>query len=173
MGNMESWLSIRSVRTVEIRVERQSYNSSKLVKWLEEALHGSDIANVHSKHYEDSAIIRKVVQSVEHGSLQTEDIEDGWISKQMPRGMGPVFAIVMNKEEWARRLPSKLRLWHHATSLGGVESLIEWRAMSDATVDTKLMRISVGIEGWEDLRDDLLNGFKAIVEEEGAHSGKK
>jgi cystathionine gamma-synthase len=71
----------------------------------------------------------------------------------------------MKTEELARRLPSKLALFHHATSLGGIESLIEWRTMSDNTVDTRLLRVSVGIESWEDLRDDLLNGFNALAEE--------
>jgi hypothetical protein len=43
--------------------------------------------------------------------------------------------------------------FHHAISLGGVESVFEWRTMTDAMVDKRLLRISVGLEGWEDLRD--------------------
>lgn len=34
--------------------------------------------------------------------------------------------------------------------------------MSDKTVDTRLVRVSTGLEHWEDLRDDLLRGFKAL-----------
>ena len=63
------------------------------------------------------------------------------------------------------RLPSKLRLFFHATSLGGVESLVEWRAMSDEGVDPRLLRVSVGLEAWEDLRDDLLRAFGELWEE--------
>jgi cystathionine gamma-synthase len=37
--------------------------------------------------------------------------------------------------------------------------------MTDSTVDTRLLRVSVGLEGWEDLRDDLLKGFKALTAE--------
>jgi cystathionine gamma-synthase len=85
-----------------------------------------------------------------------------WLSKQMPGGFGPVFAVWMKNKDLARKLPSKLELFHHATSLGGVESLIEWRRMSDQTVDARVMRISVGVESWEDLKQDLLNGFKAL-----------
>lgn len=59
--------------------------------------------------------------------------------------------------------PSKLRLWAHATSLGGVESLIEWRAMSDTTVDTRLLRLSVGVEEPIDLMADLIQGCKAVM----------
>ena len=84
----------------------------------------------------------------------------------MTNGFGPVFAITMKNERLARRLPSKLALFHHATSLGGVESLIEWRTMSDTTSDTRLLRVSVGLESWEDLRDDLMKGFTELREEE-------
>jgi cystathionine beta-lyase len=61
--------------------------------------------------------------------LQDEDIKEGWLLKQMAGGFGPVFSITMKEQIFARRLPSKLQLFHHATSLGGVESLIEWRTM--------------------------------------------
>jgi len=108
---------------------------------------------------------------VEHASLQESDIKDGWLLKQMPNGFGPVFAITMREADLAKRLPSKLNLFHHATSLGGVESLIEWRTMTDSTVDTRLLRVSVGIEGWKDLRDDLLQGFKALASSEPTQNG--
>jgi cystathionine beta-lyase/cystathionine gamma-synthase len=68
----------------------------------------------------------------------------------------------MVDEETAKRLPSRLRLFDHATSLGGVESLIEWRAMTDPKVDKALLRVSVGVEGFEDLRDDLLQGILGL-----------
>jgi cystathionine gamma-synthase len=88
-----------------------------------------------------------------------------WLRKQMPNGYGPVFSIVMKTSDLARRLPSKLQLFHHATSLGGVESLIEWRTMTDSTVEKTVMRVSIGIEDSRDLLDDLLQGFRALVEE--------
>ena len=50
---------------------------------------------------------------------------------------------------------SSTRIFRHATSLGGAESLCEWRAMSDASVDRTLVRISVGVEGIEDLIRDF------------------
>jgi cystathionine beta-lyase/cystathionine gamma-synthase len=80
----------------------------------------------------------------------------------MPNGFGPVFSIVLHKEEYAKHLPSKLRYFQHATSLGGVESLIEWRALSDPRVDRKLLRISIGLESWEDLKEDLFQAFKSL-----------
>jgi cystathionine beta-lyase/cystathionine gamma-synthase len=162
MGNMEGWLGIRSIRTLEVRVERQAFNTGKLVAWLSAALHPPSPSTVDTK---TSTIVQSVLQKIEHASLQTEDIKDGWLLQQMPNGFGPVFSITMKEQNYARRLPSKLSLFHHATSLGGVESLIEWRSMTDTTVDTRLLRVSVGIEGWEDLRDDLLQGFTVLAEE--------
>ncbi|CAD6573311.1 MAG: hypothetical protein ASARMPRED_005990 [Alectoria sarmentosa] len=154
MGSLEGWLGVRSLRTLEIRVQRQSSNCQQLVGWISGMLEGA----------EGGETVREAVEKVQHASLQVADME--WLRDQMPNGYGPVFAIAMKSESLARRLPSKLELFHHATSLGGVESLIEWRAMSDMTVDTRLLRVSVGLEHWEDLRDDLMRGFKALREEE-------
>lgn len=106
--------------------------------------------------------MQAVLEKVVHASLQEDDLKDGWLKKQMPIGFGPVFSIVMKTEKLARHLPSKLVLFHHATSLGSVASLIEWRTMTDATVDKRLLRISIGIEGFEDLKSDFLEGFKAL-----------
>jgi cystathionine beta-lyase/cystathionine gamma-synthase len=166
MGSLEGWLGVRSVRTLEVRVERQSANATNLVAWLHTALHPEKDGHRTAVSAEASKVVKAVLAKIEHASLQEEDIKDGWLLKQMPNGFGPVFSITMKEQTFARRLPSKLDLFHHATSLGGVESLIEWRTMSDSKIDTRLLRVSVGIEGWEDLRDDLLRGFKAIVDEE-------
>lgn len=154
MGSLEGWLGVRSLRTLDVRVQRQSSNCQQLVGWLCGMLKGA----------EGGEMVREAVERIQHASLQVADME--WLRDQMPNGYGPVFAITMKSASLARRLPSKLELFHHATSLGGVESLIEWRAMSDKTVDTRLLRISVGLEYWEDLRDDLMRGFQALREEE-------
>ncbi|KAI9053485.1 hypothetical protein LZ554_002440 [Drepanopeziza brunnea f. sp. 'monogermtubi'] len=163
MGSMEGWLGIRSVRTLEVRVQRQAANTAKLVAWLDGILHPGKAGESENIDTRDAEAVRKILAKVEHASLQEEDIKDGWLTKQMPNGFGPVFSIYLKDLNLSRQLPSKLNLFHHATSLGGVESLIEWRAMTDSSVDTTLLRVSVGIEGWEDLRDDLLQGFKALA----------
>ncbi|MCJ1281008.1 hypothetical protein MMC26_000326 [Xylographa opegraphella] len=166
MGGLEGWLGVRSVRTLEVRVKRQSESAGKLVAWLDTLLHKQTPGD------RESEVVAAVVASVQHASLQREDM--AWLAEQMPNGFGPVFAISMRSERLARRLPSKLELFHHATSLGGVESLIEWRTMSDTTVDTRLLRVSVGVESWEDLRDDLMQGFAALREEgKGVGEGAK
>jgi len=152
MGNLEAWLGARSLRTLEVRVQRASQNASHLISWLQSAL-------TTPAPTDEQKIIKSVLGKILHASLQ----EEPWIKKQMPNGFGPVFAIILTSEEYARMLPSKLKFFHHATSLGGVESLIEWRALSDSRVDRKLLRISVGLENWEDLKGDLLQAFKALV----------
>ncbi|KKK20247.1 hypothetical protein ARAM_003217 [Aspergillus rambellii] len=157
MGNMESWLGVRSLRTLEVRVQRQSQNATNLVSWLHNALQTPNGAPDS-----DEAITREALDQVFHSSLQKAD--ESWLLKQMPNGFGPVFSITMKNEDLARRLPSKLAFFQHATSLGGVESLIEWRTMSDTTVDRRLLRISVGLENWEDLRQDLVNAFRELID---------
>ncbi|KAI1338574.1 PLP-dependent transferase [Xylariaceae sp. FL0016] len=160
MGSLEGWLGVRSLRTLELRVRRQSADAEALVRWLVGEMR-------EERGGGGGGVVREMVAEVKHASLQTEDLEgeDAWLRRQMPNGFGPVFAVYMKDAEDAKRLPSKLQLFHHATSLGGVESLIEWRAMSDLGVDKRLLRISVGIEGWEDLRDDLLQGLEALAKE--------
>ncbi|KAL4879383.1 pyridoxal phosphate-dependent transferase [Aspergillus karnatakaensis] len=155
MGNMESWLGLRSLRTLDIRVQRASESSGKLVAWL----HKAQTAPSPEANSEEQ-LVQMVLKHIHHASLQNEP----WLREQMPNGFGPVFSIVLQSEDFARVLPSKLGLFQHATSLGGAESLIEWRALSDSRVDRKLLRLSVGLENWEDLKNDLMRGFKSLVE---------
>ncbi|KAL4912708.1 hypothetical protein BDW62DRAFT_214787 [Aspergillus aurantiobrunneus] len=157
MGNMESWLGVRSLRTLEVRVQRQSQNATNLVSWLHNALQAPS-----PSPGSDEKATQLALQAIFHSSLQKAD--ESWLLKQMPNGFGPVFSITMKEEDHARKLPSKLALFQHATSLGGVESLVEWRTMTDTTVDRRLLRMSIGLENWEDLRRDLVNAFRALVE---------
>ena len=204
MGGLEGWLGIRSVRTLELRVRRQSENAEKLVAWLNEVLtsypnstpksfeatsgsvvNGTKGLNTNTDDNVDdnnkaNEAIRSTVSTIHHASLQLQtlssssspssssdtDTNTPWLKKQMPNGFGPVFALIMKSEQFARCLPSKLHLFQHATSLGGVESLIEWRAMSDPTADTRLLRISVGVEDWEDLKEDLVSGLRGVCDDE-------
>ncbi|PNP77398.1 hypothetical protein FNYG_09274 [Fusarium nygamai] len=154
MGSLEGWLGIRSLRTLELRVQRQSATATALVAWLAE------------QQRDPSSAIGALVERVQHASLQPEaSIEGSWLQKQMPNGYGPVFSVYLRDGDVAKRLPSKLELFHHATSLGGVESLIEWRAMTDPKIDKRLLRVSIGVEGLEDLKRDLLQGLEALRKE--------
>ena len=191
MGSLEGWLGVRSLRTLEVRVQRQSENAGRLVAWLDEQLKAGagagakaktsvdtndtetktepNVATPQKENPKTQTAISRTISQIHHASLQALHSPSAatWLPSQMPNGYGPVFAITMKTENLARRLPSKLKLFHHATSLGGVESLIEWRTMSDRSVDTRLLRVSVGIEGWEDLKGDLERGLGELVAEEG------
>jgi cystathionine beta-lyase/cystathionine gamma-synthase len=151
MGSFEGWLGIRSARTMHLRVTRQAQTAEKLVAWLQKEI--SDPASP----------VGQVLERLQHASIQYEDLKDGWLQKQMPGGFGPVFSIWAKNPNHARQLPSKMFIFQHATSLGGVESLMEWRAMSDAGCDPKLLRISCGIEEFEDLKHDVLQGLKSLL----------
>ena len=168
MGSLEGWLGVRSLRTLELRVRKQSADATALVGWLASCIGDSPPSD------SGSAAVRKVLRGVRHASLQAArgGDEAAFLARQMPNGYGAVFSMTLRDEASARRLPGKLRLFHHATSLGGVESLVEWRAMTDRTVDRALLRVSVGVEGWEDLRDDLVQGFQALLREEAGGEGK-
>ncbi|RAH87436.1 cystathionine gamma-synthase [Aspergillus japonicus CBS 114.51] len=158
MGSLEGWLGLRSVRTLELRVRRQAETAERLVAWL--------VGEVQR----GAGVVGQVVRSVRHASLQVEDLggEDGWLRRQMPAGFGPVFAIWARTPALARRLPSKMGVFQHATSLGDVESLIEWRAMSDSRCDERLLRVSCGLEDVEDLKHDFVQACRAVLSEDSA-----
>ncbi|KAI0016060.1 cystathionine beta-lyase [Xylariomycetidae sp. FL0641] len=188
MGSLEGWLGVRSLRTLELRVARQSAGAAALVAWLEgeRVAAAAAAANNNTNKEKAASAAGRCVAGVRHASLQAaalraeakkDDDEPAaaatWLERQMPAGFGPVFAVYLGREADARRLPSKLRLFHHATSLGGVESLVEWRAMTDAGVDRRLLRVSVGVEAWEDLRDDLAQAFAALEREREGRGGEE
>lgn len=161
MGNLESWLGLRSLRTLELRIIKQSETTTALVSWIHKQL-GSMLTPIGS-----------TITRVQHASIQAETSDNsGWLSEQMPLGYGPVFAIHMKNDSMARRFPSKLKLFKHATSLGGIESLIEWRAMTNHGEDTRLLRVSVGIEHIEDLKADFIQATEAISSEQRKLCGR-
>ncbi|GMM37366.1 putative cystathionine beta-lyase [Saccharomycopsis crataegensis] len=141
ISNLDAFLLLRSLRTYELRIRQQSSNAEKLVKYL---------ADKKGEY--------KVLDKISHSSLQTE----AFVKKQLPNGFGPVFTIEVTDAEIARVFPSKLKYFHHATSLGGVESLIEWRALSNADAAKTILRISVGIENVEDLIEDFDQALRSF-----------
>lgn len=153
VGNMEGWLGVRSLRTLALRVTCQSESAEKLVRFIHESITGVDTSP-------DAIAVKAVLASVQHASLQQDDMS--WLKLQMPGGFGPVFLLSATSAELAKRFPSKLELFHHATSLGGVESLIEWRNMTDPSVSHTALRVSIGIEAWEDLRSDIVAACRAL-----------
>ncbi|CCM04169.1 uncharacterized protein FIBRA_06331 [Fibroporia radiculosa] len=153
MGSLESWLLLRSLRTLHLRVPRQSESAEGLARWLSLAAGG--------KAYD--GIPAGVIDKVWHSSLQGTDGRGFNPEVQLEGGWNPTFSIFLTDPEYARLLPHSLKYFIPATSLGGVESLIEQRSSVDPTADPRLVRISVGVEDLEDLKSDLRRAFQEIV----------
>jgi cystathionine gamma-synthase len=136
-GALESWLTLRGVRTLGLRVRHQTATATRL-----------------------AALLEPRVARVWHPSLASHP-GHALAARQM-RGPGPMLAIELATERQARELPEHLHLFRHATSLGGVESLIEWRRRVDPEAPPTLLRLSVGLEDAEDLAADLLSGLAAV-----------
>ncbi|KAJ3413103.1 hypothetical protein HDV05_008499 [Chytridiales sp. JEL 0842] len=147
MGNMESWLLLRSLRSLEVRVERQSQTATQLAAWL-------------SSGASEKEPTLAVVNKVYHASLDQPDL----LKKLNARPSG-VLAIEFASVGYAISVCSKLKLIANATSLGGVESLIEWRAAVDNKIDPRICRLSVGLENVEDLKEDFRQAFALAIKE--------
>ncbi|KAA8898518.1 hypothetical protein TRICI_006533 [Trichomonascus ciferrii] len=140
-ASLESWLLLRSLRTYDLRVRAQQQSALKVIKFLTE---NKDNLPALDKIY--------------HSSLQVEE----FVKRQLPTGGSPVFSIELKTKDLAKTFPSKLNLFHHATSLGGAESLIEWRKLSDEKVSDRLLRVSIGVENAEDLIEDLRQALNKV-----------
>lgn len=142
VANLESFMLLRSLRTYELRINKQSESATKIVKFL----------------FDHQSKFDKVLKTIYHSSLQTEE----FVKKQLVGGYGPVFAITLHTKEQCKMFPLKLKYFHHATSLGGIESLVEWRAMTDPYIDQTLIRVSVGCESADDLIRDLASTLQEL-----------
>ncbi|KAG9084918.1 hypothetical protein FS749_004833 [Ceratobasidium sp. UAMH 11750] len=156
MGSLESFLLLRSLRTLELRVTRQAANGTALAQWLHK------ISQTPAGQSWDG-VRGGVIKRVWHASLQDARDQE-WIKKQMPGGGPACFALMLEDPNEARLLPHLLKLFAPATSLGGVESLAEQRFVSDPGADKRLLRISVGIEDVEDLKGDLRRALNEVGE---------
>jgi cystathionine gamma-synthase len=130
-----AWLARRGLQTMPLRVRQQSASALELARRLA----------AHPK-----------VTRVHYPGLPADPGHDA-AGRQMHGGYGGMVSIVVaGGAEAAATVPPACRVWAPATSLGGVESLIERRARwSGETAAPALLRLSVGIEAVEDLWADL------------------
>lgn len=143
-GPFDSFLALRGVKTLSIRMQRHCENALKVAEFL--AGHGK----VERVHYPGLA------SHPQHGLAR----------RQMHSFGGMVTAILKGGLAEARRFLERTRLFALAESLGGVESLIEHPAImthasvppevrAELGISDSLVRLSVGIEEADDLIDDL------------------
>ncbi|WFD43982.1 cystathionine gamma-synthase [Malassezia psittaci] len=175
LGSMESYLLLRSLRTVTLRVRRQSETAAKLVKWLHSLTKGQQAPEGTPASITDGRAIHRVY----HSSLQPLTKADTELdqnpftkienrafdpSQQMPGGHSPTFAIWLVKPDWGKYLPHYTLYFTPATSLGGVESLMEQRILSTPDEKPNLVRISTGLEDFDDLRSDIAQALLRTLE---------
>jgi cystathionine gamma-synthase len=135
-GAFEAWLALRGLRTVALRVERAGANAAELARRLQD---------------------HPAVRRVRHPSLPADPGHER--ARAQMSGFGAIVSIEVGADaETAERVCTGTRLWVPATSLGGVESMLERRRRipgEPEVVPPNLIRLSVGIEDVEDLWFDL------------------
>lgn len=152
-GSLEVWLLMRSLRTLPLRVEAQSRSAQQLAAWLAGPEAPREVVAVH------------------HPSLPWCD-GHALAATQMPGGYGAMLSFELDSGDAAEVLPSCCQLFIDATSLGGVESLMEWRYKHDATVAVGLLRVSVGLEAPRDLINDIRQGVTRALKQQGRAASK-
>lgn len=133
----DSWLISRGIKTLALRMERQSSNAFLLAKYLESHHKVSKVLYPGLESHPQRVVALKQYKGIHYGGMISVLI-DGTASEAM-------------------EITNKLELFTTATSLGGVESLIEHRQSvegHDTKTPENLLRISVGIEHIDDLIDD-------------------
>ncbi|MDE1151672.1 MAG: PLP-dependent aspartate aminotransferase family protein [Micavibrio sp.] len=144
LGPFDSFLALRGVKTLDVRMERHCKSAQAIAEWLEK----------HPK-----------IERVYYPGLKSHP-QHSLAKKQMSGFGGMITAIVKGDIESSRRMLSACKIFTLAESLGGVESLIEHPAiMTHASVPKDqreklgisdgLIRLSVGIESADDLISDL------------------
>jgi cystathionine gamma-synthase len=141
LGNMETYLLMRGMRTLYLRVERACRSAQRVA----EAMVG---------HPRVTEVLYPGLPSHPGHAIA---------ARQMSGGFGGMLSIrVKGGEEAAIATAARVEIWKRATSLGGVESLMEHRASIEGAgtpVPDDLLRLSVGIEDPQDLIDDLDNAL--------------
>jgi cystathionine gamma-lyase len=150
-GAFDSFLVLRSLKTLALRMERHCSNALEIARWLEE---------------------QPQVKSVKYPGLKSHPQHD--LARTQMRGFGGMVTIILKTDlDGTKRFLENTSLFALAESLGGVESLINHPAlMTHASVPKEqrealgvtdsLVRLSVGVEDVRDLIDDLQFAFEAI-----------
>jgi cystathionine gamma-synthase len=137
LGPFEAFLLIRGMRTLDLRVRTASATALALAERL-------------SAHRHAAAVLYPGLPGSPGHAVA---------ARQMAGGFGGMLSVrVAGGEAAAIRTAAEVQLWKRATSLGGVESLIEHRASIEGAgspCPTDLLRLSTGIEDPDDLFDDL------------------
>jgi cystathionine gamma-lyase len=143
-GPFDSWLVLRGLKTLAVRMRQHSENARVIAGWLEQ---------------------QPIVEQVLYPGLDSHPGHE--IAKRQMRDFGGMISFLVDTEETAVELVAKTKLFKLAESLGGVESMIEHpaRMTHASTADApfaaprNLIRLSVGIESVDDLVADLASAL--------------
>ncbi|MCI8466393.1 MAG: PLP-dependent transferase [Lachnospiraceae bacterium] len=152
LSPFDSYLTLRGIKTLAVRMERQQENAMVLAKWLKSQ--------------------EKVRQVFYVGLPEHPGYE---VNQRQSDGAGSMISFTVDTEETARRILERVKLIVYAESLGGVESLITYPMLqthSDVPEEVRehlgitgcFLRLSVGIEHVEDLIADLSQAMEAMEE---------
>jgi len=148
LGPLDSWIMLRGIKTLALRMNKHSENAMKIATWLRN----------HPK-------VEKVYY------VGFEDHKDYEVTKKQTTGFGGMISFQVNSKETVNKILGNIQLITFAESLGGVESLIthpvsrthteieEEKRQALGITDT-LLRLSVGIEDADDLIADLEQALK-------------
>ena len=137
LGSLDAYLLVRGMRTLFLRVKKQSENAMQIARFLEQ---------------------HPGVERVHYPGLESDPGHEV-AARQMQGGFGGMLSILVpGGREEAIEVAKRAKVFKMATSLGGVESLIEHRKTSESDVTNtpqNLLRLSIGIEFVYDLINDL------------------
>jgi cystathionine gamma-lyase len=149
LSPFDSYLVLRGIKTLALRMRRHCESALRLAEWLE-------------AHARVRRVIYPGLKSHPQHELACRQMRLG----DAPAGGGMITAVLDGGIDEAREFLEKVRIFRLAESLGGVESLIEHPAImthasvppnvrAELGVDDGLVRLSVGIEDCDDLLNDL------------------
>ena len=159
LAPFDSWLILRGIKTLGIRMEQAQKNAFKIAEWLKTK----------------SAVTRVIYPGLpDHPGYE--------IMKKQARGFGSMLTFQLESREFALSVLEKVRMIKFAESLGGVETLITYpTTQTHADVPKEIrerngiteatLRLSVGIEDAQDLLDEFEKVFAETEEE--LYGGKK
>ena len=150
LAPMDSWLILRGIKTLGVRMDRAQENALKIAHFLEK---------------------QEYVTRVLYPGLESHPCYD--LMKKQARGFGAMLTFELTKKEYAINILEKVRMIKYAESLGGVETLITY-PMTQTHADVPehirkqngitdcVLRMSVGIENVKDLLNELEEVFAEV-----------
>jgi cystathionine gamma-synthase len=148
LSPFDSWLIIRGIKTLAVRMEKQQENAFVLARWLSG---------------------QNKVKKVYYAGLPTHPGYE--VSKRQTTGFGAMISFEAENPETAKKILENVSIIKYAESLGGVESLITYPVLQTHAdipedireakgINDRLLRLSVGLESAKDLVTDLAKALE-------------